>query len=351
MRENLKKLEAHDDCHPVMVDALHRFNEKITSALSTTAYGHKFSIWSLLEKEVEPSLIQAFGANFFGAIAKDGFALNAKKDARKLENRIRSVARSYSRLDLKISKNRQIYGTLETLIAVIHFCKSFRPHTYSVRVGNESKGELIRRLAYRANLHHFPFCELCERLCEAAETKVVGDKHAPKDRATLSSRFCSVHKSGSSAYRRDHNYREAFHRKIDELGYALGHGTYTEGIEELKALLDEQFYFDEEFMNAVWAGVVEPEIVIEKDEELRRHLKNYPESYSEFDAIVRAVAYRIVHPKKEQTRRKTSLGGKGATLEKLKEALTHGKSIAEASRDAGVSRQAGWKALKKAGDI
>ncbi len=345
------KLSIHDDCHPVVAQALQRFNEKISSSHSTTARSHKYSIWSLLAKEVEPGLVEALGADFFSAMAGDGFAINARKDAWRLEEKIRAIARAYSRPDRRNQRASHIFGTLETLISVIHFCKNFRPHTFSVRVGNECKGEAVRRLAFRRNLDHFPFCELCERLCEAEEIKIVGDKSEQKEGSAPSSRFCRMHKPGEPAYRRDHNRRNAFHQKIIELGHALGSKTYTEEIENLKRQLEQDYFFEEEFADAVWAGLVSSDALAAKEKESRRHLRNYPDSYSEFDAIIRAVAYRIVHPKKEKTRRKTSMAGKGATLRKLKAERAKGKSISDASKEAGVSRQAGWKALKKAGDI
>lgn len=302
-----------------LVDALINF-EKIAPSHSTTA--RSYSIWNLCKKEVEPTIIAVLGEDFFNVIAKDGFSKNAKEDARQLENRIREFSRILSNLNFQDKEIKQRYGTLETLISLIHFCKSFRPHTYSVRLGNEQKGEPIRRLAYRKGLEHFPFCELCDKLCEAEENKVKRIEPEYKEHCAPSSRYCGKHKPGKSAYRRDHHRRKAFHNKIEELENALVNKTYTEGIGELKTLLEEQFYYEEDV------------------------IKNYPDSHSELDAIIRYVACRIVHPQ-----RKTSLRGKGATLQKLRESLANGKNISEAAKEAGVTRQAGWKALKKAGDI
>ena len=129
----------------------------------------------------------------------------------------------------------QIYGTLETLVSLIRFCKSFRPQTYSAKVGNESQAEqeLIPRRRYRFGLAQFPFCELCYKLCEAEDLKVIkssksstvktvvkfssnNDEPEYREKAGPSFRFCKIHRPGGTAYRRDHNLRDTFQKKIGE---------------------------------------------------------------------------------------------------------------------------------------
>jgi len=118
-----------------------------------------------------------------------------------------------------------IYGTLDFLITLIHFCNSRCPHTYSAITG---------RLKLRTNLKHFPFCELCDRLCEAEKNRVSGVEPEYVKQRTPSMRFCEKHRPGTNGYRRDLNYRDAFHKKIAELEEALREKSHTEGADELR---------------------------------------------------------------------------------------------------------------------
>ena len=359
------KLAIHTDCHPALIKALRSFEEG-ASKCTTASRGR--SIWIHCKKEVEPTLLDILEEDSFYAIVRDGFTEKMMEDARKLEDQLRVLASISSNPKWKDKKILQRFGTIETLIYLIRFCRSFRPKTYYARQGNEGKQELIPRLAYRRNLRHYPFCELCGKLCEIEEWKVGISNPENEVDLVPSSRFCKSHRPGGrkgsclhdynhpeveeGAYRRDHNHRAAFHKKIRELEYCLGHNTFTEGIDELRKILKDKFYFEEGFENNIFAGNVGIDQVVEKDAELRSRLKNFPESYSELDAHIRSVAYTIVHPKKEKTRRKNDFHAeKGYTLRKLRESLAKGQNISQAAKEAGVSRQAAWKALKKATDI
>jgi hypothetical protein len=350
------KLDIHTDCHPSLIKALRSFEEG-ASKCTTASRGR--SIWIHCKKEVEPTLLDILKEDSFFGIVRDGFTGKMMDDARKLEGQLRGLASIYSNPNWKDKKILQRFGTIETLIYLIRFCRSFRPNTYYARQGNEGKQELIPRLAYRRNLRHYPFCELCEKLCETEERKVSIENLKNKKLPSPSSRFCKKHRPGGNdeegeenVYRRDHNHREAFHKKIRELEYCLGHRTYTEGIDELRKILEDEFYFEKSFEDKIFAGEVNADQMVEKDDELRSHLKNYPDSYSELDAQIRLVAYKIVHPKKEKTCRKNDFHAeKGYTLRKLRESLAKGQNISQAAKEAGVSRQAAWKALKKAADI
>ncbi len=326
--------------------------------------------------------MEVLGAKLFSAIAGGGFSKNAKENTKQLEDRILLSSTMYFNLVSDSEDDRkklQIYGTLETLVSLIRFCKRFRPQTYSARVGNESQAEheLIPRRRYRLELEHFPFCELCYKLCEAEDLRVIissksativkfsGNKIEPEyeGKKGPSSRFCKAHRPGSTAYRRDHNCHEAFQKKIKELRYALGHKTYTKGIDELKKLLEEEFYFDKDFENKIYAsaarkndkgeriGEVETEIIIEmieKGEALESHLKNYHCLYSELDAFIRYVAYNIVRPKGGGTQQKTPSRGKGVTLKALQSLLAQGYNQKQAAEKIGISRQAAGKVLNNA---
>lgn len=345
-------LDIHEDCHPRLIKALLNF-EKGASGCTTSSRGH--SIWLHCKKEVEPTLLDILKEDSFYGIVNGGFTDKMRNDARKLEDQLRSLASIVSNPKWEDKKILQRFGTIETLIYLIRFCKSFRPNTYYARQGNEGKNELIPRLAYRRNLKHFPFCELCEQFCEIEEWKV-GISNPEKILDLVpSSRFCKKHRPGGnnepgeeSAYRRDHNHRDAFHKKIKELKYCLGHGTYTEGIDELRKRLEDNYYFEKSFEVKIYSGEVNVEQMVAKDAELRGRLKKYQTTYDEYIAHIRNIAYMIVFPKNDKTRRKNDFHGeKGYTLRKLRESIAKGQNISEAAREAGVSRQAAWKALKK----
>lgn len=348
--EQMNNLHIHEDCPIALVEVLKNFKK---NAKSHTTTSRRYSIWSLCKKEVEPTIIEVLGKDVFCLIAPDGFSEGVKTNAMQLEDRIRMIlARNFSNQNFRDKKIRQRYFTLETLISLVHFCKNCRSSKYAERYGPE-KGKLIPR----RGLDHYPFCELCEELCEVEKMKVKkarGDKRLPeyKEGTEPSFRFCETHRPGSAGYRRDHNHRDTFHNKIKELGQALGKKSNPTGIEKLKKLLEEQFYFEEDFISKIFtANEVESKIIVGKDKGLRSHLKYHPDSYSEFDAIIRYVAYCIVHLKKGNIRRNILSSGKAPTLKKIRESRAKGKNIAAAAREAGVSRQAAWKALKKAGDI
>lgn len=348
--EQMNNLHIHEDCPIALVEALINFKK---NAKSHTTTSRRYSIWSLCKKEVEPTIIEVLGKDVFCLIAPDGFSEGVKTNATQLEDRIRMIlARNFANQNFRDKKTIQRNLILETLISLVHFCKNCRSSKYAERYGPKKGMRIPRR-----GLDHYPFCELCEELCEVEEMKVKeakGDKRLPEyDEGTEPSfRFCITHRPGSAGYRRDHNYRDTFHNKIKELGHALGKKSNTTGIEKLKKLLEERYYCDEDFISKIFtANEVESKIIVGKDKELRSHLKYYPDSYSEFDAIIRYVAYYIVHLKKGNTRRKILSRGESPTLKKIRESRANGKNIAEAAREAGVSRQAAWKALKEAEDI
>ena len=338
-------LDIHEDCHPALIKVLRSF-EKGASGCTTASRGR--SIWVHCRKEVEPALLDILREDSFYGIFRGGFTDRMRNDARKLEDQLRSLASIFSNPNWDDKKILQRFGTIETIIYLIRFCKSFRPNTYYARHGNEGKNELIPRLAYRRNLMHFPFCELCEKLCEIEEWKVGISNPENKLDLVPSSRFCKSHRPGKIAYRRDHNHRATFHKKIKELEYCLGHGTYTEGIDELRKTLEDNYYFEKSFENKIYSGEINVEQMVAKDAELNSHLKAYPASYIEYNAHIRYIANKTVFPKKDKTRRKNDFHGeKGYTLRKLRESIAKGQNISEAAREAGVSRQAAWKTLKK----
>lgn len=329
MKKKLPKLRIHKHCHSALIRALQNFEGKVTPSHSATAQSHKHSIYNLFQKEVESAITDVLGAEFVHAIAQDGFSNVAQKDARLLEDRIRTVSSFYEELSWQNEEAKLRHGTLETLLSVIRYCRSFSPGTFTDRHGNEPKGEPVRRLIHREKTEHFPFCELCERLCEWEDLKAQGIKPEYKERSAPSSRFCKVHKTDGSDYQRDYYWRKAFHKKIEELEEALAKNTHVDGIEKLKKCIDEEYY----------------EESLDEATDIENKLKSFPVPY--IDVLIRRTAYELVYSNKQKSRRKISSSIEESTLNRAKELMAEGCNISEAAKIIGISRQAISKALKK----
>lgn len=90
------------------------------------------------------------------------------------------------------------------------------------------------------------------------------------------------------------------------------------------------------------------------DQILDEHLprpKNFPPSYFNIDKNIRYVAYLLVHKDSTKHTRKSPIPRDRNTVVRLKAAIAEGKSIPNAAKEIGISRQAAWKALKKVGAI
>lgn len=320
------KLSIKQDCHPGLAMALTNFIDKITPGNSTTSKKH--SIWELCNVEVQEAIQEALESvqpGLYTLIAgAKGFASEAKKNARQLEDRLREHARIYSLKKDFWGENKCAYDTLETLISLVTFLLSHRPHT----VGGNNTVRRIRLNKAKTN-DHFPWCELCWRLCQAEEMRLdKGKLEFREDGKAIipSDRFCDIHnpKKPNSAYRSDHNHRFAFHLKIENLEAALKNGTHEDGIEELKAKLEASYYKNN----------IDEVLEIATLSESERFL-----NHEEKDEIIRRIAYKLIHPQ-HQTRKPQS-----ETLKRAIALKAQKLSQAEIARRLGVSRQAIWKSL------
>jgi len=79
--------------------------------------------------------------------------------------------------------------------------------------------------------------------------------------------------------------------------------------------------------------------------------RNYHPAFFNIDKNIRHVAYNVVHKNSVTPLQKLPLPRDRNTLVRLKAAIANGKNISIAAREIGISRQAAWKALKKAGVI
>jgi hypothetical protein len=325
VRVMYNKISVHEDCPIELVRAINRFGAKVTSHTTTSK---KYSIWTLCKDEIESAIVKALGKNLYGVIFIKGFADDAKNIS-DIEDRLRMYARLFSDYSSIDNLMRKRFGILESLLYLLYFCKSCRSKKYIAR----HDVRILERRIHRGNTQDYPFCELCWKLCEFEQIRFDSNNdtenlNGSKNGCKPSFRFCTNHRPGTSAYRRDHNRRKEFLDYVNKLGRSLGNGTVITGKETLLDLMD--------------GGI---------DESINAN-KYVPLLYSEYYANIRYIAYYNVHPDSKLTRRKTnSIGRSGVTLNKVRIALAKGKNISEAAEEAKVSRQAAWYALKTAGDL
>lgn len=333
-----------DFCHPILVAALLIFQEKITPSHSTTS--RRYSIWSLCKTAVEPAMKEALDEKLPGRyeaiIGPKGFVVGAKQEARRLEDRLRLVAKHYSNM-LRCDtggESKRIYDTIETIIYLIHFCRSHRPKSKM-----DERFGVRRRKPLR--IDHYPYCELCWRLCLEEEGRLSGirpPENEKGDPIRSSSRFCNIHdpRDPRSSYRTDHNHRDDFHQKIIQLEKALSKGTNSPGIEKLRTALANEYYIEgvDELLDGIRYGKYDQDSAIK---EKKHRIAHKIEQHGEFEIeeITRRIAYQLVHPQNSTHRRK------GETRERALVLQVQGLSQAEIGRRLGVTRDAICKALKK----
>lgn len=345
LMDEMSDISIHEDCPQALSVALLCFRSKVHSH---TASSRRYPIWRLFEKEVEPTIIKVLGAELYDLIVTTRFSKDAKRNGKELENRLAKFCRKLARQNFRSDEIRQRLGALETLIFWIRFCNNYRPINLAQQV--EKRRFRLEKMA------HFPFCELCNRLCEAEELKIPGPHQKKIKRIFVegtrpSNRFCERHRPGTSDYRRDHNRRDAFHQKIKELGRALGNKTSPEGADLLYGLLEDHYFFEKDFIDKFWSGSGDHwQEAKTKSAALDQIYRNYPTSFSEYDSLIRLVAYKTVHPKVTLTRRKVSFKESSSLLE-VRVLRAQGLSISASASLIGISRQAAWSALKRAGDI
>lgn len=335
------KLEWNADCPPDLILSFECFNSRLTESHTSSAKANKYSIWHLVHEDIEPTVAKILGSSLYGILAPQGLSRCAKSDSKGLKDRCRHHARIFSNLSAFSQRCMDVHSTLDSLITLISFCNSRLPHTDTKHSGRRRR---------RTDLEHFPFCELCYKLCEAEKIRVTDIVPDDVARKSPSMRFCNDHKSGTSAYRRDLNYRDAFHNKIIELEKSLKHMTCTEDLEELKEVAGDSVFQGHDIMTSLIAHYEHVDDKSDKQVEYARP-NNYHLTYFNIDKSIRYVAYRAVRNISNDAVQMPSKPRDSNTLFRLIASIKKGNSIPDAARDVGISRQAAWKALKKAGII
>lgn len=110
------------------------------------------------------------------------------------------------------SSNLELLSNIESLVEISYFVLSRKPKK-SVENRN-LKGSAQRNNIKQVDLIHYPFCELCWRLSQAAVRNM---DNPERTYATL--RFCVEHDPSvsTSNYRSSHRYRDQFHNILKEI--------------------------------------------------------------------------------------------------------------------------------------
>jgi hypothetical protein len=169
----------------------------------------RYSIWSILSKHLDVPITRAFekldSLNIFEqTFTKWLRSKNMAEMSRHLQNAMRAI-----------EFTPELSANLESLLGVSYFVLSKTP---SKRIQSQNlRGSA--QLNYRKQVDHlhYPYCELCWRLSQAAERDT---DHPENSHATL--RFCSEHNPSvpDSMYRRDHRYRARFHDELKNIRLA-----------------------------------------------------------------------------------------------------------------------------------
>ncbi|MHB1619833.1 MAG: helix-turn-helix domain-containing protein [Sulfuricella sp.] len=327
-------------CHPAIATALRQFQANITPSHSTTSKSK--SIFSLCKNGVEPAIKVAFDSfspgSYKSVFNGKGFVAEARRNGRELERRLHLLASVHSNNPTFNDRRNCIHGTADTLLSLIRPLTNLKSKTSTTREGSRRA-----RVNKGNSSDHFPYCELCWRLCESEQARIDNeptDLDEDGKPVILSPRFCRVHdatKPGSK-YRADHNHRHDFHQVIKKLTIAYKTGNYTDGIDEVKAALELEYPIN--IANEYWTattGEDKFEAEMKKISSLTK-LELYQE-YKEPEEIIREVAYKLVRSEKPTRRAQAETRFRALAL------IKNGMTQSAAAREIGISRQAISKVL------
>jgi hypothetical protein len=166
----------------------------------------RYNIWNLLRKNIDPPIadaLQNFGVQHMFNPGFSGWL------------RLQTMSKMSVFLKSKIhlyNYSPELIANLESIIEISYFTLAKQPakkiENHRLRGSNQINHR--KKVDYR----HYPYCELCWRLCQAAERNLENPERA---HATL--RFSSEHNPSvqTSMYRQDHRFRVRFHEELLKL--------------------------------------------------------------------------------------------------------------------------------------
>jgi hypothetical protein len=190
-----------DGVTPEVEGALRNFMLQCTASYNVAS--RKFNIWSLLHTHLDEPIAKTLHHFDLPKLFNGSFSSWL---------RLRSMAEAnlFFKLNIRASQfNPELVANLESILEISYFSLARKP-SRRIEV-SKLKGATQHNYRKKVDHRHYPYCELCWRLCQAAERNMESPE---KSFATL--RFCSVHDPSvpDSKYRQDHRFRLRFHDEL-----------------------------------------------------------------------------------------------------------------------------------------
>ncbi|PIF49781.1 hypothetical protein CLU80_2124 [Pseudomonas sp. 29] len=171
----------------------------------------RYSIWSILSKNLDNPIIRAFeNLGCFNIFEQPFTKWLRSKNMAEMSRYLQRAMRIYE-------STPELSANFDALLGVSYFVLSKTP-SKRIRIQSQKlKGSAQLNYRKKVDHLHYPYCELCWRLSQAAERDL---DHPENCYATL--RFCSEHNPSvpDSMYRRDHRYRARFHIELKNMRLA-----------------------------------------------------------------------------------------------------------------------------------
>ena len=166
----------------------------------------RYSIWTLLSSHIDAPLTEALKK----LDAIDMFDGPFSKWLR--NKRMTEMAIFLKALSRSSQHNPELSANIESLIEISYFILARRPSKKVAVTGEKGSPQLNHRK--KVDHRHYPYCELCWRLSQAAERNI---DHPEESSATQ--RYCTEHNPSipSSKYRNDYRFRARFHEELRKL--------------------------------------------------------------------------------------------------------------------------------------
>jgi hypothetical protein len=209
------QLIIRDGMTPEIESAVRDFMLQCTASYNVAS--RKFYIWRLLHTHLDDPIAKTLrrlgSPNLFNGLF-----------SKWLSFRTMAEVNLFFKLNIRASQfNPELVANLESILEISYFSLARKP---SKRVeASKLKGSTQHNYRKKVDHRHYPYCELCWRLCQAAERNMEAPE---KTLATL--RFCSEHDPSvpCSKYRHDHRFRLRFHDELKRCRTAINSQNLSE---------------------------------------------------------------------------------------------------------------------------
>lgn len=190
-----------DGMTPEVEGALRDFMLQCTASYNVAS--RKFNIWSLLHTHLDEPIAKTLNRLGLPNLFNGSFS-------NWLSFRSMAEVNLFFKLNIRANQlNPELIANLESIFEISYFSLARKP-SRRIEV-SKLKGSTQYNYRKKVDHRHYPYCELCWRLCQAAERNIESPE---KTFATL--RFCSEHDPSvpNSKYRQDHRFRLRFHEEL-----------------------------------------------------------------------------------------------------------------------------------------